>query len=83
MNDNFSKQCVLDRELLQDISAKTEHIYRALTGDEKLGVDGLVHRVDRLEKKERQMWFRATFIGGAVVGSCVGIKHFIEGIFTK
>ena len=69
----------LDAETVRMI--KETHL--AVVGDTKLGVPGLVSRMDTVERDQRKTLTYALFGAGAVSGAALGLKGIITSLFSK
>jgi len=66
-----------ERDKLAKMIAET---HLAVVGNEKIGVTGLVTRVNRVEHKQRKMWLYTFFGGGVIAGAALGVKGVVTAI---
>jgi hypothetical protein len=71
---------LIDRDELGRMIRET---HLAVVGNPRLGVTGLVSRMEHVEEKQRKITLQAVGFGGVVAGAVVGLKGIITALIGK
>jgi hypothetical protein len=65
-------------EELKGVAKDVSEIKRAVIGDPRFGVEGLVKRVARLEREHTRLLLKAAALAGGIGGGAAGVVKLIE-----